>query len=122
MRLWDGNLAGAGDWIVTRLNDRRLGVFSGRDWVKNGDAWQVERRYADGSLAVRHLGHGGRVRLPRAYVRDQVQLLYATTAHHAQGTTVDTANPLITAGMTRGEPVRSGDPRAGEDDLLRRHP
>ena len=24
VRLHDGNLAGAGDWIVTRLNDRRL--------------------------------------------------------------------------------------------------
>jgi len=32
---------------------------------------------------------------------DQVQLLYATTAHRAEGTTVDTAHPLITAGMTR---------------------
>jgi hypothetical protein len=101
VELRDGNLAGAGDWIVTRLNERRLGVFGGRDWVKNGDAWYVERRYADGSLAVRHLSHGGRVRLPLAYVRDQVQLLYATTAHRAQGTTVDTAHPLITPGMAR---------------------
>jgi hypothetical protein len=99
--LRDGNLAGAGDWIVTRLNNRRLGLFGGRDWVKNGDAWHVEKRHADGSLAVRHLDHGGRATLPASYVRDQVQLLYATTAHRAQGTTVDTAHPLITAGMTR---------------------
>jgi hypothetical protein len=34
-------------------------------------------------------------------VRAHVQLLYATTAHRAQGATVDTAHPLITAGMTR---------------------
>ena len=101
VRLQDGNLAGVGDWIVTRLNDRRLSVFGGRDWVKNGDAWHVERRHADGSLTVRGIGHGGRVTLPAAYVRDQVQLLYATTAHRAEGTTVDTAHPLITAGMTR---------------------
>jgi conjugative relaxase-like TrwC/TraI family protein len=100
-RLRDGNVAGAGDWIVTRLNDRRLGLFGGRDWVKNGDAWHIERRLADGSLAVRHLAHGGRVTLPAGYVAAQVQLLYATTAHRAQGTTVDTAHPLITAGMTR---------------------
>jgi hypothetical protein len=99
--LLDGNLAGAGDWIVTRLNNRRLGLFGGRDWVKNGDAWHVEKRHADGSLAVRHLAHGGRATLPASYVRDQVQLLYATTAHRAQGTTVGTAHPLITAGMTR---------------------
>ena len=100
-RLRDGNLAGAGDWIVTRLNDRRLSAFGGRDWVKNGDAWHVERRHPDGALTVRHLSHGGRVTLPADYVRDQVQLLYATTAHRAQGTTVDTAHPLITAGMSR---------------------
>ena len=31
VRLRDGNLAGTGDWIVTRLNDRRLGLFGGRD-------------------------------------------------------------------------------------------
>jgi conjugative relaxase-like TrwC/TraI family protein len=99
--LRDGNLAGVGDWIVTRLNDRRLSAFGGRDWVKNGDAWRVERRHPDGALSVRHLSHGGRVTLPAEYVRDQVQLLYATTAHRAQGTTVDTAHPLITAGMTR---------------------
>lgn len=99
--LRDGNLAGAGDWIVTRLNDRRLGTLGGRDWVKNGDAWHVERRHRDGSLTVRNMGHGGRVTLPAAYVAAQVQLLYATTAHRAQGVTVDTAHPLITAGMTR---------------------
>jgi conjugative relaxase-like TrwC/TraI family protein len=101
VQLHDGNLAGRGDWIVTRDNQRRLGVFGGRDWVKNGDAWEVSRRLPDGSLAVRHLGHGGRVTLPAAYVRVHVQLLYATSAHRAQGATVDTAHPLITAGMTR---------------------
>lgn len=99
--LRDGNLAGAGDWIVTRLNDRRLSVHGGRDWVKNGDAWQVRRRHGDGSLTVVHTGHGGRVRLPAAYVRAQVQLLYAATAHRVQGVTVDTAHPLVTPGMTR---------------------
>ena len=52
VRLRDGNLAGQGDWIVTRHNDRRLSLLGGRDWVKNGDAWHVERRHADGSLTV----------------------------------------------------------------------
>ena len=101
VRLRDGNLAGHGDWIITRDNQRRLGVFGGRDWVKNGDAWEVTRRLGDGSLAVRHLGHGGHITLPAWYVRDHVQLLYATTAHRTQGATVDTAHPLITAGMSR---------------------
>ncbi len=29
-----------GDVVITRRNDRRLGV-SGTDWVKNGDRWTV---------------------------------------------------------------------------------
>jgi conjugative relaxase-like TrwC/TraI family protein len=101
VRLRDGNLAGQGDWVVTRDNQRRLCLFGGRDWVKNGDSWQVTQRHPDGSLRVRHLGHGGHATLPADYVRDHVQLLYATSAHRAQGTTVDTAHPLVTTGMSR---------------------
>jgi conjugative relaxase-like TrwC/TraI family protein len=99
--LHDGNIAGTGDWIVTRENDRRMSVHGGRDWVKNGNAWHVEHRHPDGSLTVRSLAHSGRARLSAEYVRDHVELLYATTTHRAQGGTVDTAHPLITAGMTR---------------------
>ena len=40
-RLQDGNLAGRGDWIVTRRNDRRLSARRGQDWVKNGDMTSV---------------------------------------------------------------------------------
>ena len=101
VRLHDGNLAGGGDWIVTRANRRRLITRGGRDFVKNGDAWHVARRYEDGSLSVRHLGHGGAVVLPAAYVAEHVELLYATTAHRAQGSTVDTAHPLITPELAR---------------------
>jgi len=99
--LRDGNLAGIGDWIVTRDNDRRLGVFGSRDWVKNGDDWTVERRLPDGSLRVRSLAHGGLTTLPAGYVGEHVQLLYATTSHRAQGGTVDTAHALVTAGIAR---------------------
>ena len=43
--LHDENRAGSGDWIVTRHNDQRMSVHGGRDWVKNGDAWTVERAF-----------------------------------------------------------------------------
>jgi conjugative relaxase-like TrwC/TraI family protein len=99
--LRDGTAAGRGDWIVTRENNRRLGVHGGRDWVKNGDAWRVIKRYRTGALRVEHLGHRGCVTLPAEYVAGRVQLMYATTAHRAQGTTVDTAHALITAEMSR---------------------
>ena len=100
-RLQDGNLAGRGDWIVTRRNDRRLSARRGQDWVKNGDAWTVEHRHPNGALTVKSITHGGRITLPTDYVAANVQLLYATTSHRAQGSTADTAHPLITEDMTR---------------------
>ena len=101
VELHDGNRAGVGDWVVTRANLRGLTCHRGRDWVKNGDTWQVTGRHDDGTLTVRHLSHNGTVRLPAEYVADQVELAYATTVHRAQGTTVDTAHPLVTGEMTR---------------------
>ena len=100
VRLHDGNLAGAHDWIVTRNNNRRLrsGVH---DFVKNGDAWKVLERRNDGALLVEHLDHRGRVLLPHDYVAANVELLYATTAHRAQGSTVDACHALITEDMGR---------------------
>ena len=101
VELRDGNRAGAGDWILTRDNQRKLSVHGGTNWVRNGDAWLVEKRHGDGALTVKHLGHHGRVTLPAEYVATHVQLLYASTGHRSQGGTVDTAHPLITEGMTR---------------------
>jgi conjugative relaxase-like TrwC/TraI family protein len=100
VRLHDGTLAGVGDWIVTRENYRRLRAGI-RDFVKNGDAWRVLERRDDGGLLVEHLEHRGRVVLPSAYVMVNVELLYATTAHRAQGTTVDAAHALVTEEMGR---------------------
>ncbi|WP_294178876.1 MobF family relaxase [uncultured Schumannella sp.] len=98
LRLHDGTTAGVGDLVVTRLNDRRLSA--GRAWVKNGDRWQVTRRYGDGSLAVRRLGrgdqpHGKALVLPARYVRQELELGYASTVHRAQGASVDTAHALV---------------------------
>ena len=99
--LHDGNLAAVGDWIVTRANARELSYHRGRDWVRNGDTWQVTKHHPDGSLTVRNLAHRGRIRLPAGYVEDAVELAYAVTAHRVQGATTDTAHSLITPEMTR---------------------
>ena len=98
VRLHDGTTAGVGDLVVTGLNDRRLSI--GRMWVKNGDRWKVARRYDDGSLAVRRLGRGDQpygkaLVLPAKYVREEVELGYASTVHRAQGASVDTAHALV---------------------------
>jgi hypothetical protein len=99
--LADHNQAGVGDWIVTRHNLRTMATNRGRDFVKNGDAWTVERCYADGRLKVRHQQHGGRIVLPADYVAHHVQLHYATTIHRAQGATVDTAHVLVDDQLSR---------------------
>lgn len=116
LRLHDGTTAGIGDLVVTRLNDRRLST--GKAWVKNGDRWQVTHRYDGGSLAVRRLGrgdqpHGKALVLPAKYVREELELGYASTVHRAQGASVDTAHALVDAeassrelfyvAMTRGK-------------------
>ena len=94
-----GQHAGVGDEVVTRQNDRRLRTQKG--WVKNGDRWHVIVTHADGSLTVRRGGGGGQVRLPADYVAEHVELAYATTAHRAQGRTVDTGHAMICAATTR---------------------
>lgn len=103
VELRDGNLAGVGDWIITRENNRKLLTHGGRDFVKNGDGWTVLARHDDGALTVEHDKHRGRLTLPAEYVREHVQLLYASTVIRTQGLTVETAHPLITEEMTREE-------------------
>jgi conjugative relaxase-like TrwC/TraI family protein len=98
--LHDGLVAGVGDRVVTRDNDRRLGVGVG--WVKNGDTWTVVARRDDGALAVGREAGGPAVVLPAAYTAEHVELGYATTAFRAQGATVDTAHAVISGpSMTR---------------------
>jgi conjugative relaxase-like TrwC/TraI family protein len=94
-----GSVAGVGDRVVTRHNDRHLSA--GRRWVKNGDAWVVTATGDDGSMTVRRERGRGEVVLPAAYVREHVELGYASTAHRAQGRTVDTAHAMISATTAR---------------------
>jgi conjugative relaxase-like TrwC/TraI family protein len=97
---------GIGDRILTRNNDRTLAVPGG-GYVRNGSLWTVTAIHADGSLTVtpsRKQQEGQRhaaVRLPAAYVAEHVDLGYATTAHRAQGITVDRCHVLAAPGMPR---------------------
>jgi len=100
--LADGNPAGVGDLIVTRLNERRLRAEAGEGFVANRDTWRVTERGRDGSLtvvSVTSIGIDGtprELRLPASYVTANVQLAYAGTVHSAQGRTVTTARGLVT--------------------------
>jgi hypothetical protein len=90
-----GSTIGVGDRIVTRRNDRTLA--SGSGWVKNGDEWTVVGIGRDGSCRVTRRDGDHVVQLPRTYVNASVDLAYATSAHRAQGRSVDTAHAFVTA-------------------------
>jgi conjugative relaxase-like TrwC/TraI family protein len=97
--LSEGQRAGVGDEVVTRQNSRAL--TTGRRWVKNGDQWVVTATNEDGSMAIKRRNGSGEVVLPADYVASHVDLAYATTAHRAQGATVDTGHALISATTSR---------------------
>ncbi len=97
--LADGTRASAGDVVITRRNDRRLGIGS-TDWVKNGDRWMVTAVNGP-ALSVRHVKSGLRTRLPAGYVAEHVELGYAATVHGAQGLTADTVHGIITGQESR---------------------
>ena len=72
--------------------------------MKNGDQWTVTAIHPDGSLDATRVDGRGRATLPAGYVARHVDLGYATTAHRAQGRTVDTAHAYISATTLR-EPL-----------------
>ncbi len=96
-----GERIGVGDKIATRRNDHDTDVA-------NRETWTV-LACNNGALAVR--GDSGKRVLPPDYVRQHVELAYATTAYGAQGSTVPVSHVLIGdhtgaasayVGMTRG--------------------
>jgi conjugative relaxase-like TrwC/TraI family protein len=86
-----GERLGIGDRVATRRNNRDLGVA-------NRDCWTVTGIDADHTVYVH--GRAGRRALPAPYVREHVELAYATTVHGAQGETVPTAHFVV--GETTG--------------------
>jgi conjugative relaxase-like TrwC/TraI family protein len=95
----EGQTAGVGDEIVSRQNNRLLGV--GKSWVKNGDRFVVSSTNADGTMAVRRSPGSAEVVLPADYVASHVELAYATTAYRSQGRTTDTSHTLVSPTTTR---------------------
>jgi ATP-dependent exoDNAse (exonuclease V) alpha subunit len=115
VRCGDGAVVAVGDVVVTRLNVRAL--TTGRGWVKNGDDWVVTCTGEDGSLRVTRSGGGAAAVLPADYVREHVELGYASTAHRAQGRTVDTTHAYVTATTLR-EPLYVMASRGRESNRL----
>ncbi|QRZ61796.1 MobF family relaxase [Rothia sp. ZJ932] len=84
-----------GDLVVTRLNNRKITMNRGKDFVKNGDLWTVSQVHEDGSLQLKNAAGHGTVTVPDAYVREYVELGYASTINRAQGATVDTVHAMV---------------------------
>jgi ATP-dependent exoDNAse (exonuclease V) alpha subunit len=100
--LHDGSVAGIGDLIVTRRNDRRITTGpSEAAFVKNRDRWQVTGRDPDGTLTARRVDSDQTATLPADYVAEHVELSYALTGYGAQGTTVKEALAIVQPGDER---------------------
>ncbi|MDJ0336592.1 MobF family relaxase [Salinibacterium sp. G-O1] len=83
----DGLSLRIGDRVMTRRNDKELGVA-------NRDTWTVDRVHRDGTVTV--TGSSRRVRLPRDYVEEHTHLAYASTEYGVQGATVDYGHGVVT--------------------------
>ncbi|MUN56023.1 relaxase domain-containing protein [Kocuria koreensis] len=92
-----------GDRVLTRNNNHRLGLNGGKDFVKNGDLWNVLDTHDDGRLTVQHGNHHGKITLPSSYVSEWVELGYASTINRAQGATVDVARAVVDQNTERSD-------------------
>jgi hypothetical protein len=110
---------GAGDQVVTRRNDPGIEVA-------NRDTWTVTSVHRDGSVTV--TGDRGERVLPADYVRQHVELGYASTVHGVQGETAATAHLAVGehtsaasayVGMTRGRNDNTAHPIAESVDDAR---
>jgi conjugative relaxase-like TrwC/TraI family protein len=91
-----------GDVVATRRNDRRLRTSVGEP-VRNRERWTVSATDSieEGDVTVTRLDGHGTITLPRDYVREHVQLAYATTEPGAQGDTSTCSVTLATTATTR---------------------
>lgn len=83
----DGLSIRAGDRIMTRRNDKDLGIA-------NRDTWVVERVNRNGAVDI--VDGARKVRLAPEYVKEHTHLAYAATEYGVQGATVDFGHGVVT--------------------------
>jgi conjugative relaxase-like TrwC/TraI family protein len=103
-------IAGRGDLVQARLNGWHLAGYEGnRRGPINRETYRVlDVREDDGLIVAPILGRttqgeqlGHPMTLPGTYVAEHVALGYASTAHSAQGRTVDTAHSVASSHTSR---------------------
>lgn len=99
IRLRADAIAGIGDIVLARENDRRNLDDHGQ-FLKNGTRLRIES-ITDGHITARRLDTQAIVHLDASYAARSMELGYALTANRAQGATVETAHFVATEGTTR---------------------
>ena len=119
-----GQGIGAGDLIATRRNNTTLDVA-------NRDTWTVTQVHHDGRLTVTPSGSNtatGERELTPDYVREHVELAYATTSHGVQADTLPASHVAVGdttsaasayVGMTRGRENNTAHLVAASEDEAR---
>ncbi len=90
----DQNTAGVGDLVQARRIDHALGLT-------NRETYTVTGIREDGGLDVTSTRTGTALVMPADYLAADAALAYASTAHAAQGATVDTGHVLLTSQLDR---------------------
>lgn len=93
-------IAGVGDVLLARRNDRQIRDSSGQ-FVTNGTRMAVSSIMPDGAALARVESNGAEILLDADYLAGSVELGYATTAHRSQGVTVDTSHVVAGSGLRR---------------------
>ncbi|MBB4734716.1 conjugative relaxase-like TrwC/TraI family protein [Micrococcus cohnii] len=116
--------AGVGDEVLARRNDRSLRDSTGQ-FIANGTRLTLTSIQSDGSAEAVVDSTGGTVTLDPDYLASSTELGYASTAHRAQGVTVDTGHTVVEIGqsrelfyvaMTRGKHANHAYVDLAEDD------
>lgn len=92
--------AGIGDIVLARKNNRNLRDENG-SFIANGVRIMLTEINDDGSAVGHRTDNDAKISLPSEYLEASVELGYASTAHRAQGVTVDTCHSIAQSGIPR---------------------
>ncbi|WP_431711458.1 MobF family relaxase [Glutamicibacter uratoxydans] len=98
--LREGAEAGLGDVILARKNNRNLRDSDGA-FIANGVRIRITHINTDGSAMGHRTDTDATISLDKEYLAESVELGYASTAHRAQGVTVDTCHTIADSGVPR---------------------
>ncbi|WP_024821107.1 MobF family relaxase [Arthrobacter sp. 31Y] len=93
-------VAGIGDLVLARKNNRRLRDSDGH-FIKNGTRLTITGIDHLGSITAKRADTGATISLDLDYLKANVELGYACTAHRSQGVTVNTAHTVVASGQAR---------------------